>query len=679
MIVLAFVALPLVVMAAARFRPEGLPPQTAIVLNALFPGAGLALLEAPLSEVVISVVLGEAGMFIWWVGNTAVPLFLIGIASAVWAAARSARIPVPAYPASDVELNRNVVEAPQKSAETRPYLKPPNPSLHAEDDECLGEAGYTVTVRCTECGADVEVPVLHNMAHCEFCGTNHLVVGHSSVLQLTIPDKIGGRDSLRDAILDHYRYTHYVELYQKHVAPLERRATFAAEGQLMDASEVAAAAELAERRISVRADDYRKKLAAELEVNVVERFLAPYWHGMGTLFQAAFGRSPRDQEKELEFALASVEASAPAFEDVELPAMGHLSYLRSLLPAAVRAETRVVPSSRPPTVLKEGFGDLDRKKIVREIDVIGHGNLFSSDATATVWRPWWIARVRGAGLSGTLLVDGGTREVEGPAPSIPDETLQPMPDEARTAGNLRFLPMECPVCGDEFVFRPDAIVHFCTNCHRAIGVEDGRKVEVPYDRGQFSGPPAVDILPFWRFPLRLRTGDGKLLTDLAHLTDGIDGTLDQIGEDAPTTQEDILIPAFHVINPKLMTLALKRLFHFTAATSWTISEGRYPLDTDVAPNPVTLHESRARRLTPYYLANAFGRRDLARVTIHEVTPWLFKSRLESAGRLTYLPVPRPILEPFLGYIGRFRVPGLHGRPAQRTAVPGGTSPSGDRR
>lgn len=679
MIVLAFISLPLVVMAAARFRPEALPPQTAIVLNALFPGAGLALLEVPLSEVVIAVVLGEAGFFIWWVGNTAVPLFLIGVASALWAAARSARIPVPTQTAAEVEIDRDVGEAVRASADSKPYLKPPVPPDESEDDAYRGEAGYSVTVRCTECGADVEVPVLHNMAHCEFCGTNHLVVGHSSVLQLTIPDKIGGPDSLRDSILDHYRYTYYVELYQKHVAPLQRRTTFAAEGQMMDSADVAAAAELAERRISVRADAYRKKLAAGLKVETAERFLAPYWHGMGTLFQAAFGRSPRDQEKELEFALASVEASAPAFEDVELPAMGHLSYLRSLLPAAVRAEIPVLPSSRPPAVLKEGFGDLDRKKIVREIDVIGHGNLFSSDATATVWRPWWIARVRGAGLSGTLLVDGGTGEVEGPAPKIPEDAFEPMPNKARTAGNLHFLPMECPVCGDEFVFRPDAIVHFCTNCHRAIGVDDEKKVEVPYDRGRFTGPPADDLLPFWRFPLRLRTGDGKLITDLAHLTDGIDGTLDQIGDDAPTTQEDILIPAFHVINAKLMTLALKRLFHFTATTTWTITEGRYPLDVGVSPNPVTLHESRARRLAPYYLANAFGRRDLARVTIHEVTPWLFKSRLESAGRLTYLPVPRPILEPFLGYIGRFRVPGLHGRPVQRTVVPGGTSPSGDRR
>ncbi len=656
----ALLILPLVAFMASRLPRDLLPPQAAIVINALFPGAGLVLLQARGVEVLVAVLAGEVGLFLWHVSGNAAPPLVVGLASAFWAAIHAR----PALPAKNTVLTgpgekTAPVPAATTSGTPAPFLRPPKSSSSMGREDPSGQAGYTLALRCTECGAEIEVPVLHHMAHCEFCGSNHLVVGHASVLQLTVPDRIHGEEELREAVLDHYRYQRYVELYQRRVAPLERRATIATpDGQLVRSPEAELAAQAAERRVAAQADAYRARLDRTLELERAESFLAPYWHGMGTFYQAAFGRSPQDQEKLLAFGLASLEASVPAFEGVELPDMGHLTYLRALLPAASRRESKGLPPTRPVAALREGFGDLDRKKILKEIQIIGMGNLFSPDVTAVVWRPWWIAWVSAEGNRETLLVDGGTGRVEGPAPVIPEDRLSPLPEEALAAGNLRFLPMECPVCGHEFVFRPDAIVHFCTNCHRAIGLKKDRKVEVPYERGALPDAPASDLLPFWRFPLRLRTADGAVLTDLAHLTDGIDGTLDQIGEDAPVHQEEILVPAFHVINPKLMTLAYNRLFHFTVSARWEIREGRYPLDEKVHPHPVTLGEDHARRFAPYYLANAFGRRDLARANIHQITAWLFRARLESRGRLTYLPVPRPILEPFLGYIGRFQVPAL---------------------
>lgn len=653
----ALLVLPLAAVLASRLPKDALPPQAAIVINALFPGSGLVLLEARLVEIVVAVLAGDVGLFLWHVSGSATPPLAVGLACAFWAGLypRPALQGTGTAPAGSGE---RAATAPAAAGTPAPFLRPPEPPSPGERDPS-GHAGYTLALRCTECGAEIEVPVLHHMAHCEFCGSNHLVVGHASVLQLTVPDRIHDEAGLRQAVLDHYRYQRYVELYQRRVAPIQRRATIAtADGQLVRSPEAELAAQAAERQVAAQADAYRARLARTLRVEGTEAFLAPYWHGMGTLYQAAFGRSPQDQEKQLAFGLASLEASVPAFEGVELPAMGHLTYLRSLLPAASREGWRTLPPTRPVASLREGFGDLERKKILKEIDIIGMGNLFSPDATAVVWRPWWVVRVVAEERRETLLVDGGTGRIEGPAPVVPEDRLSPLPEEAVSAPNLRFLPMECPVCGHEFVFRPDAIVHFCTNCHRAIGLEKERKVEVPYERGVLQGVPASDLLPFWRFPLRLRTADGAMLTDIAHLTDGIDGTLDQIGDDAPVNQDEILVPAFHVINPRLMTQAYNRLFHFALSAEWEVVEGRYPLDERVHPHPVTLSEGHARRFAPYYLANAFGRRDLARTNIHQVTAWLFRARLEARGRLTYLPVPRPILEPFLGYIGRFQAPAL---------------------
>ena len=51
-----------------------------------------------------------------------------------------------------------------------------------------------------------------------------------------------------------------------------------------------------------KADHYRNQLAGKLSLGATSHFLAPYRHGMGTLYQAAFGRDPRDQEKRLRFA-----------------------------------------------------------------------------------------------------------------------------------------------------------------------------------------------------------------------------------------------------------------------------------------------------------------------------------------------------------------------------------------
>jgi len=216
--------------------------------------------------------------------------------------------------------------------------------------------------------------------------------------------------------------------------------------------------------------------------------------------------------------------------------------------------------------------------------------------------------------------------------------------------------MECPVCGFEFPFDRDAVVPFCRNCNRAFATESGRKVEVPYDRP--AAPPPTDtphyLVPFWRFPFRLRTANGQLITDMAHLTDGIDGTFDQIGEGAPMAREDLLIPAVRLINDRLQTTAFQRLFAFTRDLELSLSSERFPLDERPEPLTTSLPEPEVRRVAPIYLANAFGRRDLARVNLHQVGSWLFRARLESRGRLAFIWVPAPVVEPFRPYIGRFR-------------------------
>jgi hypothetical protein len=185
-------------------------------------------------------------------------------------------------------------------------------------------------------------------------------------------------------------------------------------------------------------------------------------------------------------------------------------------------------------------------------------------------------------------------------------------------------------------------------------VGEDSKREVEYALVSDSVDPTADLIPFWQFPLHLRTADGELLTDFMHLKDGIDGTFDQIGDEAPARQHAVMIPAIRCINSRLMADAFNRLFFHLLKSPPRLHRARYSLDVKPTPFPVCLEQDEARVLAPLYLANVFVRRDIARVNVNQIASWLFQARMESRGLLAYVPIPRSITEPFRRYVGRFK-------------------------
>jgi hypothetical protein len=662
---------PVAALVAGFFIRQRKPaPQLSIALNAVMPGTGLAAMERPTLEVVLAVLFAQASLILTGGSRDLwmyVPSMIVG---GFWALFHT---PLSPFGGIATGRSRRAVDRLEEAlgpGSTRNQVEEKR-RLHSaalkgrtrEDaEETIIENHYCVEVRCTECGAAVPVPVLHHMAHCAFCGSDHLVVGHEETLFVTLPERVYDDNVLREAILDHYRYQHYLKHYQRMVAPLARNATEAApNGALVNRTEFDAAIDGAEAAVSRKADAYRSKLAQNVHVGHTMHFLSPYRHGMGTLYQATFGRSPRDHEKLLRFDVGMIEASVPATSTVELPPMGKLSYLRALRPAVDLApELKTLPIDGRDEDLEQGFGDLDRKRLARNIQSIKLGSRFTREVTAIVWRPWWIAEVRGPGIDETILLDGATGSVVGPAPTIETSALVELPLDARKPGRgLRFVPMECSTCGHEFSFDPDAVLHFCHNCHRVCGVVEGRKENIPYGHIPLPDEAGWDLVPFWRFPLRLRTGDGELLTDLMRLKDGIDGTLDQIGDDAPNRQHVFYVPAIRCINPRLMANAFNRLFLYAIRNRPPKELKRFPADLRPQPWTVSLAEPEARDLAPLYLANAFSRRDIARVDIHQVSSWLFDAQQETPGHLMYLSVPQVVTEPFRRYVGRFRDDAVH--------------------
>ena len=661
--VFSFLAPPLAaVLAATIIRPMKPREEIVIALNAVLPGSGLAAAGQSTIEIVLGVLLAQVSLILTG-GAHALWMYVPSMAvGGVWALLHTSLSPLARATVGEGEhLSRQIPDA--KPAMNQPPARQTESKRQEEDDtETVIENHYCVEVHCTECGAAVPVPVLHHMAHCSFCGSDHLVVGHEETLLVTLPERVYDRNVLREALLDHYRYQYYLKLYRRTVAPLARNTTEAsASGALVNRPELDAATEMAEVAVSRKADSYRATLAEKLHVGQCLHFLTPYRHGMGTLYQAAFGRSPRDHEKLLRFDVGTVEAAVGATADVDLPPMGKLSYLKALRPAVdLSPELKTLPLEGDDGDLVRAFGDLDRKRLVRDIQVIKLGSRFTREVTAVVWRPWWVAEVRGPKIDETVLLDGAAGSVVGPAPVIPEELLEDLPKAARAPGaGLRFVPMECPTCGHEFPFDPDAVLHFCHNCHRVCGVNEGRKEEIPYGHIPLPEEAGWDLVPFWRFPLRLRTGDGQVLTDLMRLKDGIDGTFDQIGEDAPDRQHLFYVPAIRCINPRLMANAFNRLFLYAIRNRPPKTMKRFPLDLRPQPWTVSLAEAEGRNLAPLYLANGFSRRDIARVNIHQVASWLFEATQEATGHLIYLSVPQAVTEPFRRYVGRFRDDAVH--------------------
>jgi Zn finger protein HypA/HybF involved in hydrogenase expression len=633
-------------------------PLAVIGLNAISPGAGLAAAGRPTVESAICVLMAQASLFIAGaMGSLAysVPFVVVG---AVWA---SLYTPFNPAAVADTALElpgRTPAQSPTAADTSTPEPPAVSRAPRAPDDDGTdSSAGYAVEVRCTECGADVSVPVLHHMAHCGFCGSDHLVVGQEDTLYLTLPEKAPTETELKEALLDHYRYQRYLKLFQASVPLVSAAATDISEsGTLVARPEAEAAAAAAEAVVARKADAYRAKLARQLHLGRTHRFLSPYRHGMGTLYQAGFGRRKTDQEKALGFKIATIEASSPAASALDLPEMGKLTYLRALRPAAdCAADERSLALDLDESVLRRAFGNLDRKQLDRSVRTIRLGSRFVHEVNAIVWRPWWIVEVSGPRIHETVLVDSASGSVIGAAPTFEHEALlEELPAGARDAGSgLRFVPMECPTCGDEFAFDSDAVLHFCRNCHRVCRVSGHRKEEVPYSRCE-NPEDGADLVPFWLFALRLRTVGGEIITDLAHLKDGIDGTLDQIGDDAPIRQHGVYVPAIRCINSRLMGDAFNRLFGHTVTTRFRTVHERWPLDLEPRPWSVHLDEPEARNLAPLYLANVFSRRDLARVNVNQIASWLFEAQQETEGRLVYLPIPEVVTNPFRNYIGRFR-------------------------
>jgi len=535
-----------------------------------------------------------------------------------------------------------------------PPPRPEAPDRHAGRDGGEG-SGFALELRCPTCGAALAVPVYHRMAHCEFCSSEHVVIGKAGTLTVVIPDAVTSEDDLTQSVVRHFRDRRYLELYDARVRPLAGDPGFVrnpeqGELPLLGPDPNLALVNAAEAEVSSAADEWAARLAPRVRIRSWRRFLSPYWHRLGTLYQAAFGRD-RDGSKRMEFAVTTVEGSmrASAFP---VPEMGKLSYLKALRPllGAPEAAYPALAAELRPDELDARAQRLSHRSTELTITPIAMHSTLVPEVAALVYRPWHVALVELDGQELAMLVDGGSARVEGDAPT---QELPGAPADAADGETPTLAPSRCPDCGADLPYTPDSVAFLCRSCFRLIRLHGARWTTVPYLREEPSAGHRQ--VPFWRFPLRLRTAAGALITDLPHLTDGIDGTFDQIG-DRPQASQSLFVPAFRTRVGKAGVQLYRRLWPAAQQQPHDLQTERFgPSNPPERTVEVTMAEAEARVFARVYLALAFTQRDLARAEVKGVRERFLSADLEGGADLVFLNLPDELLGPLEGVFGRPRL------------------------
>ncbi len=625
--------------ALAATEPRPLPLPAAAVLGALAPAAAMAYCQRSFVEQTMAWALGVVGWGGLLLGRDPYVLAASMLAGGVWGG-------LVALPAS--------APPPGPASPVKPELAAAEPA--PEDG---GDDQVRIELPCPSCGAAVAFPVYHAMAQCPFCGSRHLVRREDTTLEAVIPNAVHDEAAVAAAVLAHLKYLKYLELYDRMVRPLVQRHAAGQPdgpesiGPALDGVSLAAI-NAAEERVKRAADAYAARLAPQLKVLAWQPFLAPYWHRGGTLYQVAFGRY-EDGAKTMDLAITHLEGSQPG-SAAPLPDMGKLSYLKNLRPlyGAPEAALPAFPVEGGRDELHARLEAMHQRSASFSFRTIAVRGVFVPQVDALVWRPWHAARVAVGEGEEEFLVDGASARVAAQRPPSLTPLAGPPPQPADQ--QIRLAPSRCPVCGADLPFVPDAAAHLCRNCLRLLDASGRRLQPRPYLREDPAAGHAA--VPFWRFPLALRTAEGAVIRDLAHLGDRLDGVLDQVG-DRPQLQSFIFVPAFRLRLTRGAVRFYRRLWPLLHGTQRHLRTAPYDVTSiPVEVWPLNLPAGEARVFGAMYLALSFTSRDLARAEIRGVRARFLDGTLEGEPEPAYLSLPAPLVSPFRGLLGSPQAPAV---------------------
>lgn len=507
---------------------------------------------------------------------------------------------------------------------------------------------------CPACAAPVLVAGRASAVRCDHCATAHLVVGRTEILTLALPDRItDGSDALAAFLAD-------MQARRLGEIAVDRSPAHDADDPL--GSELAArlhrrldawAGDAAEAVHAADAAAWAARLGRATELVAHRRLLAPYWHLSARLVEAVVGRDEHD-DKHASAATAELELAAGAFaEDLPLPQLGRLSWLRDLEPVPVAALPGL-PALRlasGPETLATRVRRAARQRLVRHLTPLLRHALAIPRQRHLVLRPLHLLALRCRGRALHVLVEGASRRIverlpAGAARALWSAEQEPLPGELGSVLGLR--PMRCPDCGWDLPLEPLGEARFCRGCGRAVAVDGLHATSIPYAAEAADGleSPCI-LLPFWRFDLRLEVAAGDrpactLGEILELLAEGCAGR---------TVPESLDVPAFRPLDRHRAAALCQPLFALGVAPGGRLVEGpvRGAMGFVYPERPVTVPAWEAHHLARTALLLALPASVLLRAPAARIERVVLRSRLElGTPRLVLRRFRRLDVEPLLG-------------------------------
>jgi len=274
-----------------------------------------------------------------------------------------------------------------------------------------------------------------------------------------------------------------------------------------------------------------KRRGIKVTFNDSRLIFYPYWWVKGMVFKWVLGKKtlpakvsgiPDTWENVKELKTHLLDHSFPANDDTPLgPSSLGIRTTTLRFRAFNRTEMEKWGAPLKPTVTYEqAVAHAEKLKgtalNIKDIDITMEKVGLIGERYALLYFPIWAFSLSSPGGISELLVDGISHSVIG----TPKQSRVPLlPTLGKDnfgfdQGDLRFIPLRCPVCGWDFPFHPYNIVHLCTTCGRAWREQGGSYHEVPYRviKGKDDRKSRARYLPFWTFTVTLATPQERITT-----------------------------------------------------------------------------------------------------------------------------------------------------------------------
>ncbi len=520
-----------------------------------------------------------------------------------------------------------IAAAPAVLEAQAPFPEPLEPDL-SDSEPAAAEGRLSIALACPECGAPCTVDDETVTVLCEYCGSLLIVEAPDRDEVYYEPGRVHDGGEILELVIGYRTSAQRAEIIARYTGGDREREP------------------VADWLVQQELDAFERRLRSESRLLQAHLFLAPYWQISGLLLQGTLGRF-RDGAKVLRVRGYGVEHTVPGYDGLRANLrdrglrLGRAT-LRPLTLKKVAALGAFLPWG---PIGERSYHELDKWR-TRTLEpgfdpILKHGELQLS-RRLLVYRPYWLAQVEADRGAEWVLVDGAFATIAGyPTASEVDQILAQrvrQPLDAESHRRVQSVASRCPDCGFEQRFDRRHFVSVCTNCHLALEPGSGGIRILHYDHVPGKDRPGTEFLPFWRYRVRLRIGDGPYFEDLQSYAAALfpDGLPPGFALAGP----HLWIPAFRLLGTAPGDEALMRLSEWIHAAPPTAVDGKIPVDDEARAWGASVSEAVARRLARVVLMAVHNPASAARLNALLVRQRVLNAELSVAE-------PRLVMVPFL--------------------------------